>query len=803
MTSMRGSHSTSFSSFLLTAAILTVALLAFKPAAFGQHGNPGGDAAPKHLSLDLGKDVSMKLVLIPAGKFKMGNHDTPAETIKKVGGEEEHVLDEYPVHEVTISKPFYMGIYELTQAQWKAVMGTEPWMTKTALAYAGAQPRPAGFDDYPAVWMSSYDAIEFCRKLSKKTGRSVSLPTEAQWEYACRAGSTTTFSFGDDLSKLIDYGWYGGLTGGQKEDYAHRVGQLKPNAWGLYDMHGNVWEFCSDWYDKDFYSRSPSVDPENTTETDLRCLRSGSFHSVPGVSRSSQRARWVGPKQVRYNYGMRVVVAPRARAKTKLKTHFKPIFEKFGQHSKTKIKVVSGPEAVQMRNRRVAGKQWIATSGEYRFKLTIEDATGAKLEQLVARLEKLPSSYMSACVAVSDEGEDGIAIYANLGGARAHGGKGYINLVPHADALVIAHEAGHTLEQVAMESDPKTLDKWEEAIKADQVSVSDYGDKVRHEDLAEFAMIYAVCLDAGREQLAELKKLSPKRFALWQSILVAYSPEALRKTLDPFYKQHIVADGLVVAGSEKVSLYALGEAGYLAKKMLANRPDVMRDLCEKRKMFVAVMAYCELQTDLPDCRNMSLWWAYRARGLGSRPVSCAEENLLSLKGDPYEGENIFVHEFAHGIHSVLGEAFNVRLRELYDEEAKWPLRWLCDRWWRRGVLGRRRSDMVRVQRTKRPKSGRGSNSFTVLGPEGELVCHLTTRKLLRTHCPELAKLLDLTFRQNKWVYVPVLERLDEPHLSGFDPNDAPEFRWPAAVVEAFDRIEAERASKREKQKIKE
>jgi formylglycine-generating enzyme required for sulfatase activity len=139
---------------------------------------------------------------------------------------------------------------------------------------------------------------------------SVSLPTEAQWEYACRAGTTTTFSFGDDLSKLTDYGWYGHQTAGQKEDYAHRVGQLKPNAWGLYDMHGNVWEFCSDWYDKDFYSRSPTVDPENTTKTELRCLRSGSFHSrLPISARSSGRARWVGPKQTRYNYGIRVVVA--------------------------------------------------------------------------------------------------------------------------------------------------------------------------------------------------------------------------------------------------------------------------------------------------------------------------------------------------------------------------------------------------------------------------------------------------------------------------------------------------------------
>ena len=799
MTFTSRSHPKLLSSFLLNAAILTLALVAFEPLVFGQAGNSGGDTVTKELRLDLGKGVSMKLVHIPAGKFKMGNHDTPAETIKKVGGKEEHVSDEYPVHEVTISKPFYMGIYELTQAQWKAVMGTKPWLTKTALAYAGAQPRPEGFDEYPAVWMSSYDAIAFCRKLSKKTGMTVSLPTEAQWEYACRAGSTTTFSFGDELSKLIDHGWYGGLKGGQKEDYAHRVGQLKPNAWGLYDMHGNVWEFCSDWYDKDFYSRSPSADPENTTETDLRCLRSGSFHSTPSVSRSSQRARWVGPKQVRYNYGIRVVVATGASAKAKLKLHFKPIFEKFGQRSTTKIEVVSGPEAVQMRNGRVAGKQWIATSGEYRFKLTIEDATGAKLEQLVGRLEKLPKSYMSACVAVSDMGEDGIAIYADLGGARAHGGKGYINLVPHADALVIAHEAGHTLEQVATQSDPKILDKWEEAIKVDKISVSDYGDKVRHEDLGEFAQVYAVCLDAEPEHLAELKKLSPKRFALWQRILNPYSPEALRKTLDPFYKQHIVADGLVVAGSEKVSLYALGEAGYLAKKILANRPDLIRDLCEKRKMFVAVMAYCELQTDLPDCRTMSLWWAYRARGLGSRPVSCAEENLLNLKGDPYQGENIFVHEFAHGIHSVLGEEFNARLRVLFDQAKQsdrfggYAIDGGIGEFWAEGV-----QTWFECNGKKRPKSGRGSNSFTVIGPQGELVCHLTTRKLLITHCPEFAKLIDSTFRQNKWVYVPVAKRLDEPHLSGFDPADAPEFRWPTAVIKAFDRIEAENA-KKEKQ----
>lgn len=203
----------------------------------------------------------------------------------------------------------------------------------------------------------------------------------------------------------------------------------------------------------------------------------------------------------------------------KVKTHFQPLFGQFGHNCTTKLKVLSGPEDVKMRNGRVRGKQWIATCGKHRFKLTIEDSTGFKLDQLVEILQKLPGPYMRACEAVSDEGEDGIAIYANLGGARAHGGKGYINMVPHGDALVIAHEAGHTLEQLATQADPKTLDKWEEAIKADKVSISDYGDNVRHEDLAEFAQVYAVCLGAGSKYLAELKKLSPTRFALWEKIL--------------------------------------------------------------------------------------------------------------------------------------------------------------------------------------------------------------------------------------------------------------------------------------------
>ena len=208
-------------------------------------------------------------------------------------------------------------------------------------------------------------------------------------------------------------------------------------------------------------------------------------------------------------------------AKDKISASLRPLYAKFGENSTTKIEIVSGPTDVKMRNGRVPGKQWFATSGKYRFKLTIQDGTGVTVGELVKRLEKLPASYMKACKEVSDKGEDGIAVYASLGGARAHGGKGYINIVPHADALVIAHEAGHTLEQVARQYDPEILEMWKDVIKADKISISDYGDHVHSEDLAEFAQVYAVCLGAGPEHLTNLKKISPMRYALWETIMEA------------------------------------------------------------------------------------------------------------------------------------------------------------------------------------------------------------------------------------------------------------------------------------------
>ena len=275
-----------------------------------------------------------------------------------------------------------------------------------------------------------------------------------------------------------------------------------------------------------------------------------------------------------------------------------------------------------------------------------------------------------------------------------------------------------------------------------------------------------------------------------------YSADALWKTLDPFYKQHVVADGLVIAGSEKVSMYALREVAYLAPKVLANRSDVLKNLCEKRRMFVAVMAYSEMQPDLPDCRGMSLWWAYRARGLGSRPVSCGEENVLNLQGDPWQGENIFVHEFAHGIHGIIADIdkpFAARVTALYDIAKKsGRFRGYAisgpSEFWAEGVQA-----WFNCNGTIRPKSGGGQSSFEVIGPQGEHVCHIATREQLKTHTPEYATLLDQTFGHNEWVYVPVAQRLDEPHLRGFDPAKAPVFRWPPEVIEGYNREEAEKA----------
>ena len=256
----------------------------------------------KALTLTLAKGVTMKLALIPAGKFIMGSPETERGRCK----------DEGPHRQVTISKPFYMGIYEVTQAQWCAVMGTEPWDGKI-LAKSGA--------GNAASYISWDDASKFCEMLSKKTGKQVTLPTEAQWEHACRAGTKTAYSFGDDQMELGDYAWDCINTFRNHELYPHAAGQKRRNAWGLYDMHGNVNEWCRDWYDEEFYANARNIDPENTTEPirfvirglswrepTRRVLRGGSWYEGPGYCRAASRHG--GSSNFReFCYGFRVVVA--------------------------------------------------------------------------------------------------------------------------------------------------------------------------------------------------------------------------------------------------------------------------------------------------------------------------------------------------------------------------------------------------------------------------------------------------------------------------------------------------------------
>jgi len=201
--------------------------------------------------------IGMLLVPIPSGTFTMG--------------------DGSDAHQVTLTKPFYLGFYEVTQEQYEKVMGTNP------SEFRGAA-RPVEL----VLWD---DAVEFCKKLSAKEGKRYRLPTEAEWEYACRAGSTTRWSFGDDPASLREYAWY--RIDPHSSPFSHSnwrtypVGQKKPNAWGLYDMHGNVYEWCQDWYGD--YSSDAVTDPSGPQKGDRRVLRGGSFSSVGGFSESVAR----------------------------------------------------------------------------------------------------------------------------------------------------------------------------------------------------------------------------------------------------------------------------------------------------------------------------------------------------------------------------------------------------------------------------------------------------------------------------------------------------------------------------------
>ncbi len=221
--------------------------------------------------------IGMKLVYIPPGSFMMGSSRSAGQLAREYDADEQWVTNEFPQHQVRISEGFWMGQTEVTQGQYKSVMRDKPWSGDNVQESA----------NNPAVYMSWDNANDFCRKLSEQEGKTYRLPTEAEWEYACRAGTKTAYFFGDDPSKLTDYAWFEKNSGSRSRP----VGQKPPNPWGMYDLHGNVCEWCSDYYDPNWYAVSPSVDPVGPAiPIQYQTKRNG--NSFPFTPRSVRGAGW-------------------------------------------------------------------------------------------------------------------------------------------------------------------------------------------------------------------------------------------------------------------------------------------------------------------------------------------------------------------------------------------------------------------------------------------------------------------------------------------------------------------------------
>ena len=237
--------------------------------------------------------VGMKLVPIPAGSFTMGS------PLKERGRGTDEAQQR-----VTIHHPFIISRTVVTKAEWKAVMKSEPWKGQRCVVDG---------NDAPAVYVDWHDAVAFCRKLTTlergggwlEKGEHYRLPTEAEWEYACRAGTKSAWSFGADPRKLDDHAWHYGNTGDRKEAYAHRVGLKKPNPWGLCDMHGNVYEWCSDWYKPVL---AGGDDPQGPSTGTFKVLRGGGWGYDPARCRSADRNKNVS-SFTDFSGGFRVVLA--------------------------------------------------------------------------------------------------------------------------------------------------------------------------------------------------------------------------------------------------------------------------------------------------------------------------------------------------------------------------------------------------------------------------------------------------------------------------------------------------------------
>ena len=273
----------------------------------GRHIGPASTS-----TLDLGGGVTMELVHISPGVFMMG-----CETGK---------ANEKPVHEVAIAEGFYIGKYEVTRGQFAAFAKATGYKTQAEERGSGWALHPDGrwrdtegvnwrnttffaqTDDHPVVCVSWHDAKAFCDWLARRSGQAVRLPTEAEWEYACRAGSADRWCFGNDERKLGEYAWYSGNTGVQ----THPVGRKKPNAWGLFDVHGNAWEWVADRYDEGYYARSPQGNPVGPYTGGDRVRRSGAWYFFSSDCRAAFRG-WHAASHRSFDTGFRVAAAAPGR----------------------------------------------------------------------------------------------------------------------------------------------------------------------------------------------------------------------------------------------------------------------------------------------------------------------------------------------------------------------------------------------------------------------------------------------------------------------------------------------------------
>jgi uncharacterized protein (TIGR02996 family) len=267
------------------------------------------DAGVQPVVPEVINSVGMRFALIPPGSFLMGSPQD----------EEERSDHEGPQHEVEITRPFYLGVHQVTQAQWRAVMGSNPSYFS---ARGGGKDKVSGMntDDFPVEQVSWDEVMTFLKKLAarkkeREKGRKYRLPTEAEWEYACRGGarSSSIFHYGNSLSSTQanfngNYP-YGGAARGPFLERTCKVGSYRPNAWGLYDMHGNVYEWCSDWYGSDYYKISPRRDPSGPSEGSDRVRRGGGWFGLGSRCRAAYR-NGSFPSDRFHDLGFRVALVP-------------------------------------------------------------------------------------------------------------------------------------------------------------------------------------------------------------------------------------------------------------------------------------------------------------------------------------------------------------------------------------------------------------------------------------------------------------------------------------------------------------